>query len=464
MIVRFFKTGQSRGEAPVNYLLGLRDHAGELRAKQPEVLEGSPRLTIELINGIPRQYKYASGCLAFKGSEQPSKDELHTIIDQFKAVVAPGLAPEQINSLFVLHREPPDPKTGQSGFHVHFVLPMTILAGTTASGKDMTGRRWNPHPPGKKTIETMATFTKMVNHEHGWSQVIEKPGRVSVASFWLKGGNTSNSEKAELLRMELNKGIRSGQINSRDELCTYMDQLLGLSITRIGADYVSAKFPSAAKAIRLKGVMFESTTDYAALRAAMTKKQGRDVISVTEYAHTAERLDTLLSERARNLSGRRPPSQPITITKENKNGRNGTGPNALDRRGAQSRGGHSVSVTAHGVDRDMFQASTGKWGDANDGGSGKGAHRPQKIGGSSQHFGNTSGSHAGGQWGQLGRRPLPNYGQTINEKIRDLGMQLLECEPWSAQAAAIMGEINALVGQREQLPKGPTLKRWKTRC
>lgn len=56
----------------------------------------------------------------------------------------------------------------------------------------------------------MALFTKLVNHEHDWSQIVEKPGRVSVDSFWLKAGNTSNAEKAELLRKELNKGIRSG--------------------------------------------------------------------------------------------------------------------------------------------------------------------------------------------------------------------------------------------------------------
>lgn len=90
--------------------LRLRDHSGELRAEQPEVLEGSPRLTIDLINGITRQHKYASGCLAFRTGEQPSKSELHTIIDKFKAVVAPGLAPDQFNSLFVLHREPPAPQ------------------------------------------------------------------------------------------------------------------------------------------------------------------------------------------------------------------------------------------------------------------------------------------------------------------------------------------------------------------
>ena len=460
MIVRFFKTGQSHGEAPVNYLLRLRDHAGELRAEQPEVLEGNPRLTIDLINGIARQHKYASGCLAFRAGEQPSKAELHSIIDQFKAVVAPGLAPDQFNSLFVLHREPPDPKTGQSGFHVHFVMPMTILGGTTANGKDMTGRRWNPHPPGKKTIETMALFTKLVNDAHGWSQVVEKPGRVSVDSFWLKAGNTSNAEKAELLRKELNKGIRSGQINSRDELCNYMDQLLGLTITRTGADYVSVKFPSAAKAVRLKGAMFESATDYAALRAAMAaQKQGGEVLSVSEYAHTAERLDTLLSERAHNLSGHIPVSKTITITKEKKNGRNEKGPYPLDRRGAQPSSGHSVSVTAHGMELNLFQAGAGQWRHAH------GVHDeanhvgPQKAANPVQHVehANFSAHHRGRQRFHGGVNTSPSG--DINEKIWALAVQLNDCEVGSHEAASIIAQLNELQGERERQARSPKLKR-----
>ncbi len=38
-------------------------------------------------------------------------------------------------------------------------------------------------------------------------------------------------------------------------------------------------------------------------------------------------------------------------------------------------------------------------------------------------------------------------------------MQLIECEPWSPEAVAIMAQINLLVGQREQLPKEPKLRR-----
>ena len=122
MIVRFFNTGTGNGEAPVKYLLSTHSHDGQERAHKPELLEGSPPLTISVINGIQRKYKYASGCLAFRSTEQPTRAELLRILDQFKKVVAPGLEADQFNALFVLHREQPDKATGLEGFHVHFVL------------------------------------------------------------------------------------------------------------------------------------------------------------------------------------------------------------------------------------------------------------------------------------------------------------------------------------------------------
>lgn len=461
MIVRFFKTGQSCGEAPVNYLLRLRDHAGELRPEQPEILEGNPRLTIALINGISRQHKYASGCLAFRPGEQPSKAELLSIIDNFKAVVAPGLETDQFNSLFVLHREPPDRKTGLSGFHVHFVMPMTILAGVTAKGKDMTGRRWNPHPPGKRTIETMALFTSVTNHEHGWAQVVEKTLRVGVDSFWRKAGNTSNSKAAELLRQELNKGVRSGQINSRDELCTYMDQLLGLTITRIGTDYVSVKFPNAARAVRLKGAMFESQTDYATLRAAATQKHGAEKFSAPEYQQAKARLTDLLNERASELAGNTKARNPKTITtKENTYGSDEKRPRRNHDSRAEHRRSDALHVPAGRMERNLFPAGSGQWRDSHGAGHQEGDGRSQKVDEPIQHAFHALGSTSEPRRGRgLGWFPPKNHGQTINEQVRELGMQLLEYEPWSPQAAAIMASINALVGQREQLPKGPKLGR-----
>lgn len=460
MIVRFFKTGLSNGEAPVKYLLQQHDHHGALRPEPPEIIEGSPALTVQLINGISRRYKYASGCLAFRPEEQPNKAELQRIIDQFKAVVAPGLEPDQFNSLFVLHREAPDKKTGLSGMHVHFVMPMTILAGKTLSGKNLTGRRWNPHPPGKRTIETMALFNAITNHEHGWAQVSENPLRVGVDSYWRKAGNSTKS--AEVLRKELNKLMRNEQINSRDQLCQYLDQSLGITITRKGNDYISVKFPNAPRAIRLRGAMFESQADYADLREA-AKFPAPATLSTPEYHQAKSRLFDLLRERSGELLGNTQFKHPITTTtKENIYGsatiktrfrRNNGG-------SSQHRWSNALHVPASSMERNVFPAGSEQWRHPHGGNHQKSDGRPQKIAEPNQHAFHASGRapEPRGRRG-IGWCPPKNHGQTINEQIRELGMQLMECEPWSPEAAAIMAQINLLVGQREQLPKGPKLGR-----
>jgi len=455
MIVRFFKTGQSRGEAPVNYLLRMDDHQGERRAEQPEVLEGSPRLTIDLINSITRKHKYASGCLAFRTGEQPTKADLHRIIDKFKAVVAPGLDAEQFNGLFVLHREPPDRKTGLSGCHIHFVLPMTLLAGVTVKGKSLAGRRWNPHPPGKQTIEVMELFTKVTNHEQGWAQVSAKPLRVNVDSFWRKAGKTSNSHKAELLQKELTQGIRSGQFTSREDLCSFLDESLGLSITRVGTDYVSVKFPGATKAVRLRGPMFDSQTDYATLRDAKLHNPGTEMLSVPQYEQAKERLSTLLSERASYLAGNRHASKKRTTTKEKNDGANEKRFRSSHGKHSQSGGSYALPFTAHRVERELFQAGARQRGLANERGIAQSDDRPQKVVDPDKHSYHAFNGNAGRKRGQLGWSPAPTFGQTINEKIRELSIQLNDFEPWSPEVAAITGQINALIGTREELPKGP---------
>lgn len=460
MIVRFFKTGQSRGEAPVHYLLRLRDHKGELRPEQPDVLEGNANLTISLINSISRKHKYASGCLAFRANEQPTRQEIYNIIDRFKAVVSQGLKEDQFNTLFVLHREPPDPKSGACGFHIHFVMPMTILSGQTPSGKELTGRRWNPHPPGKQTIETMEFFAKIINHDHGWEQVKEKATRVGVDSFWRKNKDCSNLEKAELLRKEINRAIRSGLINSRDEVCSYLDQTLGLTVTRTGGTYVSVKFPGSSKAIRLKGAMFEDQTDFATLRGTKSHDTGTESLSVPEYQQTKTRMADLLAARNKTMAGHVPALGIRKITTKEK--RNGTrekpmGGNHLSN--SKHEWSTALPVTASSLERNVFPASARQWSHSDDGHAEKGHGRSQEAYGPSQHSGRSNSGNAGPRGIFIGGNAPKAQGQTINEQIRQLSIQLLECEPWSAQAAAIANSINALVGQREQLPKGKKFRR-----
>ena len=461
MIVRFFKTGLSRGEGPVHYLFSPKDHAGNERGHAPELLSGNPQLTIDLINGITRKYKYASGCLAFRANECPSRAELLDILDRFKSVVAPGLSSDQFNSLFVLHRDTPDSKTDQAGFHVHFVLPMTLLGGKTPSGKSLAGKRWNPHPPGQQTIETFARFTEVVNHEHSWAQVVERPMRVNVDSFWRKAKQSSHSQKAELLQKELGKAIKSGMVNDRHSLIQFMDQSLGLTITRVAVSTISVKFPGSAKAMKLRGPMFEADTDYATLRDASRQTQGTEHLSIPDYLHTKTRLEALLIERAAVLIGDRKISYANTTTrKERVYGRHEKRFRRGDDHHPNDGWKPSLPFPKGGMERNLFPSGGEQWrhGDGRRSAPGDAGQQEAQI--RAQSVGHARGSPFEGSGRRGGTGKLgQTFGLTIEQKIRELGMQLNDCELGSAEAGSIMEQLNILKGERERLSHAPKPKR-----
>lgn len=309
MIVRFFKSGTSRGEPPVKYVLGAKDHQGMPREEKPEVLSGIPELTIDLINGIKRKHKYSSGCLAFRPDEQPTRLELHKIIQKFKSTVAPGLNPNSIDCLFVMHHDKPDKKTGLAGFHVHFIIPMVRL------DDKHIGHRWNPHPPGKETIELMSLFTSTTNHEMGWNQVQPNPLRVNIDSFWRKVEGKSATRKADLLKQELEVAVSTGKLKNKEQLCDFIANDLGLNITRNGADYLSVKFPFSQKAIRLKGPLFDNNTNYERLIASNSQQTRSVMLTDLEYQTHKQRFSQLLQKRGQLLA-----DSPISINLEIKNG------------------------------------------------------------------------------------------------------------------------------------------------
>ena len=297
MIVRFFRSGTSRGELPVNYVLGTNDHQGVPRYEKPEVLSGMPELTKDLINGIQRVHKYSSGCLAFRPDENPTRDDLYQILNKFKSVLAPSLNPNSIDCLFVLHQDKPDKKTGLAGFHVHFIIPMVRL------DDKHIGKRWNPHPPGKETIELMSLFTSTTNHEMGWKQVQPCTLRVNIDSFWRKVEGKSATRKADLLKQELEVAVSTGKLKNRDQLCDFIANDLGLTITRNGADYLSVKFPFSTKAMRLKGPLFDQSTNYERLLSANSQTNRSVMLTDLEYKTHNQRFSHLLQQRGQLLAG-----------------------------------------------------------------------------------------------------------------------------------------------------------------
>jgi len=281
MIVRVFKAGISRGESPVNYLMSDRDHTGQKRAVMPEVLEGSPDLTIAVINSIQRKHKYVSGAIAFRDNEQPTREQMKQVIQSFKKTMCPGLGPEHFNCLFVLHRD-------KGNTEIHFVVPMTT----------MSGKRMNIHPPGKQNIQLYEAFTQVTNHELDYAQVVPDPLKLALSDFerHTPEGSKDRSNKM-YLHKRLTRAIRTGQIANRDQLCMFLSEQYGVEVTRKGQDYISMKFSGAAKAKRFRGPLYNANADYPELvNSARDAKQDHH-LSPSEYQQARATLSQLVEAR-----------------------------------------------------------------------------------------------------------------------------------------------------------------------
>ena len=296
MLVRVFHAGRSNGQSPVNYLLADRDHTGEARSCAPEVLEGHPGTTISVINAISRKHKYVSGVLAFRAGEDPTRTQMHEVIRSFKETVAPGLRDDQVNSLFVLHRD-------KRRTEIHFVLPMVELT---------TGKRWNAFVPGQKNLALYEAFQAVTNHQLGYSQVVADPLRAAVASSMRKRpGQLAGAKGKRLLTAEIARQVRNGRLSDRGELCAFLENELGVPVTRQGPDYLSLRLPGAARAVRFRGPLFEANANYGSLRAATNQMQGPVLLTGPEFKVVQRQLSALVDERRKfNDAAYRRPAAP----------------------------------------------------------------------------------------------------------------------------------------------------------
>ena len=282
MIVRIFSTGKSKGEG-INYLLSNKDHTGAIRKILPKVLEGNKNTTIQIINSISRDWKYVSGVIAFRDNEKPTQEQMLKVIDKFKQTFLAGLSANQFNALFVLHRD-------KNNDEIHFVVPMTELS---------TGKRLNIHPVGQKNLDLYQTFSKVLNQELGYAQIVPDPLKIALPSHKLKSPEFKDDQRKNiLLEKEVKKAIVSGKVENRTQLCKFLDEELGVSIHRQGKDYISIRLPGDIKSRRLRGPMFEENANYRDMLAASRKAKVSVKLTDTEYQHQKNILTELTNERA----------------------------------------------------------------------------------------------------------------------------------------------------------------------
>jgi hypothetical protein len=287
-------------------------------------------------------------------------------------------------------------------------------------------------------------------------------------SFWRKAKHYTQKQKSELLHAEVLKAVKSGAVNDRRELMVFIEDTLGLTLTRASEKSVSVKFPGTPRAIKLKGALYEHDSNYAEIKA----KQQRASFGDEEFSEAKQRLEQLLTIRAVHIT-----DTPKTTTRKERvygqqstNRRSTAGPEKANARGGipplrtsqYAHRAHKHTDVPSGLERNVLQTRGGQWGNSH------GWDHPkdgQGLGDASDQSQQAvplrqdpyqNGSGRGGQW--RGGRPIATFNPLaeIAEQIRALSIQLNDCEVGSLEAKAISDQLNVLQGIKQSQSGAPS--------
>lgn len=272
----------------VNYLLSDKDHKGNTRSVQPELLFGNPATFAEIANATDRKHKYTSGVIAFRdGAESASitPEQINSVIAAFRSTFLPGLkVDENYADFWVAHRD-------KGNLELHFLYANTELS----SGSQP---QLNIHPPGPVNIEFFNTFVSVMNDNFGFPQVVPDPLKIALKPFEAKSptGRDRRDIKVDFSK-ELHPKILKGSIANRNQLIGYLKKK-GLPVLVIGDDFITVRLPGDDKNTRLKGPLFSKDSDYAALVQEHHQSKIPKYLTPAEAADQQDKLVRFIAYRA----------------------------------------------------------------------------------------------------------------------------------------------------------------------
>lgn len=290
------KHGKGDPQKAADYLLSDKDHTGKSRSVKPEILDGDPNNVAKIASMTTRAHKYASGALAFRDSEKPTLAQQQAVMRDFEATFLPGLEKDKNYAIaWVAHWD-------KGNLELNYFLATTELT---------TGKQLNPFPPGTLQHEFNDAWVQNTNQQLGYDQVVTDPLKISRSKFEqkiipLKEATAevcqqakSHKEIRDNLENIFKSAIEHDEIKSRQDIIDLLKE--HGDIARVGADYISFKPEGEAKAIRLKGPVFEEGADYKKLKEKskdyeQSKQQPKD-LTQDQFKQNKEKIDRLKQSR-----------------------------------------------------------------------------------------------------------------------------------------------------------------------
>ncbi|WCE67011.1 relaxase/mobilization nuclease domain-containing protein [Sulfitobacter faviae] len=250
MIITFFSTGTGGGTAPVDYLTAsevlaydenrnlIRDDTGQpltkIRDPLPEVLQGNPNQTRDLIDASNNKWSYTTGVISFADSDDPSPDAQQEAIELFEALAFAGLDRDQYDCLWVRHSH-------EGNVELHFCTPRLELS---------TSKALNIAPPSHETA--FSSLRDLMNKSHGWADPLD-PERAREVRATIEA--PTRAQGREALHDWILDQISVGTITDRASMIDALTDA-GFEIPRASKNYITAQDPDTGERWRLKGEIF----------------------------------------------------------------------------------------------------------------------------------------------------------------------------------------------------------------
>lgn len=231
MIIKFFPHPKSGGSprGSMDYL--LKKSEGEF-----QVLQGNPRLSVDIAEGLDFKNQYTVGCLSFEETSIPDAYK-QEIMQKFEETFFAGLEPEQYNICWIEH-------TDKGRLELNFFVPNVELE---------SGKRLSVYYD--KSDRSLAdNFKKVINQTYGLSD----PDAPQKRQMTVLSKNIPKDKKMAqeaingLLRGELEKG----RIQTRQDVLNCLTEA-GFEIARVTPENISIKTDG--RNLRLKGAIYEQS-------------------------------------------------------------------------------------------------------------------------------------------------------------------------------------------------------------
>lgn len=291
MMITWLSAGRNDPRRATAYCGGGVDGKGIAR-DEVTVLRGTPQIFELAASGLPFREAYKSGVLAWAPSDNPSQEEIDSVVDDFLSLCFGGLDPNDFASVVYLHRS-------ENKVDVHVLVANVHVP---------TGKHFNCAPPGwQKDFDPLRD---MWNWRKGWARPDDprrardhQPGRsIVISTARVKAGLHVEPDVKALLAGYVESCIRAGDISSQSDVVSALSKV-GV-INRVGVDYISIVPEGHTKPIRLKGrhfgASFDGTMPTPSFESVVEQSTDRNLdIDVEKELQAKARYQESISRRAK---------------------------------------------------------------------------------------------------------------------------------------------------------------------